>query len=202
MMDLWVTLGTLLADPRLDDAIQAAGPDFKPLRVEVKWPDETTARVSQGSGEFLDPATAKVRDAINQFFYAKYPCFRCTASLYCAARICRLYKLQPFAATLKSTFAAIDAKRRPRLSKEYLAMVGLCIVDNNVRVEIASGNLTAGLAQQFYWSPTPEEDAALQDLVAALQSPSAAFDPLGGPMWDQGCEEVFYFYGKFGRTGV
>jgi hypothetical protein len=104
MMDLWLTMGTLLADPRLDAAIQAAGPDFKPMNVQVIWPDEAAARLPGGSGEFLDPPTTRVRDAIDGFFRTKYPSFQVPISLFCAARICQLYKIQPFPPALLAAY--------------------------------------------------------------------------------------------------
>jgi len=201
-MDLWLTMGTLLADPRLDAAIQAAGPDFKPMNVQVIWPDEAAARFPGGSGEFLEAPTTAVRDAIDAFFRAKYPGFQVPISLFCAARVCQLYKIQPFPASLLAAYQSIDDQYRPRHSKEYLSALGMVLVDHNVRVVVSNMNLNVTLASRLFWTPSLNEEDALKDFADALTAPAANLDPLAGPAWDDGCREVYYFYGNFARVGA
>jgi len=152
-----------------------------------------------------------MRDKLQVFFDKSYPALVLTVSLYTAARMCK-------AAVVPRPggpqFLANMAIRRHHLEgmiqkplqgankkdKGFLAVLGLSILDANVRVSIDTGNL-ASLEAALHQPIQGAELALLQDFVNnSLRTGIAVTnDPMNDPIWSCGCPEAFEFYDKYER---
>ena len=209
MVDFWLTIGTLIAEPALVGVIRAAGPTFHQIGLRVRWNDHTKDIPMASAGEYLEGPTNAVRNALNGYFASVHPGYGIPISLSTAAKLCQLIAVgtgggTPFFTTIDGfaqQYLNLAHKHQPEISREFLSLLGLSMIDVEVRRQLQA-DLSPELKAALYIDPSPQQRSVLQALTAPLADPNLepGIDLLSGPTWDHGCFQVFYFYDQFKRA--
>lgn len=212
MVDIWLTLGTMVADERLLELVTnatTAKPNYKRFgtviafgdpKAKVPDPDAKTIINKQG-GVYLEEPTVALRNALFDFFNEKYPDFKVPISLYCAGMLCSTIDTGldtgiPFLEAIKEqTMAYKKFSPKPQLRREFLMALGLVLIDFNARVMVKD-NAYEPLFARLYLDATQTQIDVLKAIVKPLLEVGGDHI-LSGPRWGEGCLQVHEYYDKF-----